>query len=194
MAELGIEYIKASTPQAKGRIERLWDTLQDRLSVELRLLGVRNIDEANEVLPALIDKHNHNYSVVPAEAADAHCPLDSGINLDYVFAKRETGKVGSGNDITYKNSLYVPRDPNCNFNSKVTVEVRETLSGEVVLWHDGKILQLRKIERAQRGVGCGSDAEKVSRVPHKPAKDHPWRQFRVNERRCEHSIKDTLVP
>lgn len=188
MVELGIEHIKASTPQAKGRVERLWETLQDRLSVELQLLCVKNIEEANEVLPVLIDKHNRNYSVVPAEGTDAHCPLDSGINLNYVFAKRETRKVGSSNDITYKNSLYVPCDPNCSFNSKVTVEVRETFSGEVVLWHDGKILQLRKIERAQKSAGRDSGGVKVARAPHKPADDHPWRRFRENKGRCEHSI------
>lgn len=190
MAELGIEHIKASTPQAKGRVERLWNTLQDRLSVELRLLGVRGIDEANEILPALIDKHSRNYSVTPAEAGDAHCPLDCGVNLDYVFAKRETRKAGNGNDITYKNNLYVPCDPDCNFNSKVTVEVRETFSGEVVLWHDGKILKLRKIERAQRSASCDSDTAKFARVPHKPAAGHPWRRFRENKRRCEDRIKD----
>jgi hypothetical protein len=193
MAELGIEHIKASTPQAKGRIERLWNTLQDRLTVELRLLGVRTIDEANEALPALIDKHNRNYSVVPAESADAYSPLESGINLDYVFVKRETRKVSNGSDITYKNSLYVPCDPECHLNSKMTVEVRETFSGEVVLWHEGKILHLRKIERAQRSADCGSEAGKVARAPHKPAEDHPWRRFRENKRRCEHNMKDTLV-
>jgi hypothetical protein len=127
MAELGIEHIKAATPQAKGMVERLWATLQDRLPVELRLLGVRDIEGANEALPSLIDKHNRNYSVLPAEDTDAHCALDPGIRLDYVFAWRETRKVGNGNDIAYKNSLYVPCDPKCNFNSKATVEVKGDL-------------------------------------------------------------------
>jgi hypothetical protein len=112
--------------------------------------------------------------VRPAEADDAHCPLGSGVSLDYVFAWQETRRVGGGNDIAYKNGLYVPDDPGCDFNAKTTVEARETFSGEVVIWHDGRILQLRKIERAQRRARCVAGA---ARTPHKPPADHPWRQF-----------------
>jgi hypothetical protein len=184
MVELGIEHIKATTPQAKGRVERLWRTLQDRLPVELRLLGVRDIDGANEALPSLIDKHNRNYSVVPADDADAHCALDPGTDLDYVFAWRETRKVGGSNDVTYKNSLYVPSDPKCNINSRVTVEVRETFSGEVVLRHNGQILKLKKIERAQRRKDINAGAEDSARIPHKPVPGHPWRRFKISGKQC----------
>jgi transposase len=188
MVELGIEHIKATTPQAKGRVERLWSTLQDRLPVELRLLGVRDIDGANKALPALIDKHNKNYGVLPAEDVDAHCPLDPSVSLDYVFARRETRKVGSGDGITYKNSLYVPRDPKRNFNSKITVEVRETLSGEVVLWHDGQILKLKRIERAQRRKDFNPVAAYSAKTPHKPASEHPWRRFKISGKQCGSEI------
>jgi transposase len=180
MVDLGIEHIKATTPQAKGRVERLWETLQDRLPVELRLLGVEDINGANEALASVIDKHNRNYSVVPAENADAYCPLDASVSLDYVFAWRETRKIGNGGDITYKNNLYVPSDPEYNFNSRVTVEVRETFSGEVVLWHNGQILKLRKIERAHRLKDFNPITEDAARVPNKPAPEHPWRQFKIS--------------
>jgi hypothetical protein len=152
--------------------------------VELRLLGVRDIDGANEALPALMDKHNKNYSVPPAEDTDAHCAPDPGISLDYVFAWRETRKVGSGNDITYKGGLYVPCDPKCNFNSKTTVEVRETFSGEVGLWHDGQILKLKKIERAKRPKGPKPGAEDMAQAHHKPAPGHPWRRFKISCKQC----------
>ena len=65
MAELHIEHIKAITPQAKGRIERLWVTFQDRLVIELRLLGVTTLEEANAALPKLLDKHNRKFAVQP---------------------------------------------------------------------------------------------------------------------------------
>jgi len=61
MAELGIEHIKAVTPQAKGRVERLWVTLQGRLVIELRLLGISTLEAANEALPSLIQKHNRQF-------------------------------------------------------------------------------------------------------------------------------------
>jgi transposase len=76
MTELGVEHIKAGTPQAKGRIERLWETFQDRLPVELRLLGVKDIEGANKCLPKLLEKYNRGYSVSPADAQDAYRVLE----------------------------------------------------------------------------------------------------------------------
>ena len=64
---LGIRQIFALTPEAKERIERLWNTLQDRLTGEMRLLGIKDIDGANKVLPKLIAKHNEKFAVLPAE-------------------------------------------------------------------------------------------------------------------------------
>lgn len=60
MADLHIEHIKAITPQAKGRVERLWQTFQDRLVIELRLLGIKTLEKANAALPSLLQKHNPN--------------------------------------------------------------------------------------------------------------------------------------
>jgi hypothetical protein len=140
LAELGIRHIKANTPQAKGRVERLWETLQDRLPVELRLLGIKSIEEANKVLPELIARHNRKYSVPPAEEEAAYMPLDRGTELDHVFAIRTTRKIGGGEAISYKNETYVPAEGvRCNFNAKIVVEVRETFSGEVLIWHKGEL-------------------------------------------------------
>ncbi len=66
MAELGITHIKALTPQAKGRIERLWGTLQERLVFELRLC-VRTLEEANRALTKLIQNHNQNNRSIPSD-------------------------------------------------------------------------------------------------------------------------------
>lgn len=179
MAELHVEHIKANTPQAKGRIERLWETLQDRLPVELRLMKVKTIQEANEALPVLIAKHNDKFSVAPADEETAYTPLCDDVDLAYVFAKRETRKIGGGNDISYKCGVYVPVDAKGHaFNARVTVEVRETLSGEVVIWHEGKAVKLRKIaKRPSTRVDKLQGAPKTPKT-HKPALDHPWRQYR----------------
>jgi transposase len=176
MAELCIEHIKASTPQAKGRIERLWQTLQDRLPVELRLLGVKNIEEANDVLPKLLEKHNRNFQVSPAEKSDAYRPLAKDTNLNYVFAKRTTRKVGSGNEIAYGKKTYVLGNGDCCFEARTTVEVRETRSGELIVWHKGRAVKLREIERGRRCEPEESvDTKKAVRMSHKPAAEHPWR-------------------
>ena len=72
--ELGIECIHANSPQAKGRVERANQTLQDRLVKEMRLAGINNMDEANAWLPAYINEYNQRFAVVPKDPQDAHLP------------------------------------------------------------------------------------------------------------------------
>jgi transposase len=177
VTELGIEHIKAMTPQAKGRVERLWETLQDRLPVELRLRGIKSVEEANKALPELIARHNRKHAVVPAEEKSAYMPLNSEVNLDYVFAVRETRKIGGGECISYKNKTYVPVDAHCKFNTKAVVEVRETYSGEVLIWHGGKAVKLREIARPkpQPTAEKKTEATKEEKAKYKPAPNHPWR-------------------
>jgi transposase len=179
MAELGIGHIKANTPQAKGRIERLWGTLQDRLSVELRLLGIKSVEEANRELPRLIERHNEKYAVRPAEEKSAYVPLAEGVSLEHVFTMRETRKIGTGESISYKNSIYVPEEgERSNFAAKTVVEVRESYSGEVFIWDKGHALKLRKLESPVRQKGIAGKKEaapKVKRV-YKPSAEHPWRK------------------
>ena len=136
MAELHIEHIKAITPQAKGRIERLWKTFQDRLVIELRLLGVKTIEEANAALPMLLEKHNRKFAIEPKEDESAYIKLDPFVNLNHVFTIREYRKLGHGNTLSFNGKVYTFAKPcNFRFEARTTVEVRETLSGEVLVWH-----------------------------------------------------------
>lgn len=106
IAELGITHIKARSPQAKGRIERLWGTFQDRLVIELRLLGVNSMDEANRVLPKLIQKHNDRFAIKPKQAESAYRSLPEGMNLDHVFTVRDYRRLGPGQTISYGGKVY----------------------------------------------------------------------------------------
>jgi transposase len=178
MEELSIGHIKATTPQAKGRIERLWETFQDRVPVELRLLGIRCIEEANGALPELLKRHNERYGVIPAGSVNAYRVLEEGTRLDYIFAWREIRKVGTGCSIAYKNKIYVPKDETVHFETRTTAEVRETFSGELIIWHKGRAVELRNVERAHRDMKQNTPNSKgeTACVPHKPAEDHPWRR------------------
>ncbi|GHV47873.1 hypothetical protein FACS1894204_11690 [Synergistales bacterium] len=199
LLELNIEHIKANTPQAKGRIERLWETLQDRLPVELRLLGVKTMEEANKALPELIKKHNERYAVLSAEPLRAYRPIGKDINLNYVFAKRETRKVGRGSEISYKNATYVPKDDSVMFDARTLVEVRETVSGEVLLWYRSKGVALKKIARPVKSAAkyaspvqqLTPDTEKTEKESHKPAKNHPWRRSMNKKDTDENQINNT---
>ena len=186
MAELHIEHIKAVTPQAKGRIERLWGTFQDRLVIELRLLGVNTLDEANEALPRLIQKHNRKFAVKPKDAESAYMKLESEINLDHVFTIREFRQMGTGNTLSFGGKIYTLVKPSAHrFDTKMTVEVRETLAGEVLLWHQGQALALKETPKPNRA----QERKKASSAsPRKPAANHPWRSPRKQDH-AQHSIK-----
>jgi hypothetical protein len=85
---LGIGLIAAHTPQAKGRIERLWGTLQDRLPVWFALNGITAMEQANAVLPSFIAEYNAKFARTPESADSAFVPLDAGNNLDALLAVR----------------------------------------------------------------------------------------------------------
>jgi transposase len=190
MAELHIEHIKAVTPQAKGRVERLWVTLQDRLVIELRLLGVQTIEEANQVLPRLIQKHNRQFAVKAAEADSAYVKLGSSMNLRHVFTIREHRQLGTGNTLSYGGKLYTLAKPTSfPFSARMTVEVRETLEGDLILWHHGQALELKETEKVLRS----RETKKASSAqPRKPAADHPWRKV-WNNKQTQNNTKTKAV-
>jgi transposase len=184
MAELEITHIKAMTPQAKGRIERLWGTFQDRLVIELRLLGVGTLEEANQVLPKLIEKHNRKFAVKPKEAESAYRKLPKETNLDHVFTIREHRQIGPGQTLSYGGHLYTfVEKPTLRFEPKTLVEVRKTVQGDLFVWHQGQALPLRETEKVERQ----KETKKASSaLPRKPAANHPWRTPRPNK--VQHSI------
>lgn len=189
MADLHIEHIKALTPEAKGRVERLWKTFQDRLVIELRLLGVNTMDEANSVLPLLLEKHNRRFAVLPREAESAYMPLDSSIHLEHIFTIREYRQMGTSNTLSYNRKIYTLAKPvPLRLDAKSTVEVRETLNGELLLWYQGKALPLKVTEISARKV---AETKKASSAqPRKPALDHPWKSTygtNLTKRTTKHS-------
>lgn len=101
MAELGIESIAAHSPQAKGRIERLWSTLQDRLTKELRLAGVTSLEQANAFLPGFSARYNVRFAKLPCNPEPAWVPLPVDFDTAYYFAVRETRKVRADHCIRF---------------------------------------------------------------------------------------------
>ncbi|MFD2115175.1 ISNCY family transposase [Paenibacillus yanchengensis] len=173
MEDLHIKHIKAMTPQAKGRVERLWVTFQDRLVIELRLLGIHTMKDANKALPYLLNKHNRRFSVKAQDAQTAYMKLDTTINLDYIFTIRNFRKIGSGNTIAYGGKIYtLAQTTTLRLDVKTTVEVRETLAGEVILWIRGQALKLKETERPER---IKQTKKAGTTQPRKPATNHPWR-------------------
>ena len=185
MAELDIAHIKALTPQAKGRIERLWGTFQDRLVIELRLLDICTLEEANAVLPGLMDKHNAKFAVEPKDDTSAYRVLEEDVDLTYVFAVREQRQIGSGQTLSYGGKLYTLATQEILFEPRTLVEVRETMHGEVVIFHQGRALPLRETQKPHKQPRPQNTKKSSSAPTRKPAKDHPWKN--QGKKQVQHS-------
>ena len=137
MAELGIESIAAQSPQAKGRIERLWGTLQDRLTKELRLAGSTTLEAANAFLPGYIERFNTRFAKAPQDPQSAWVPLPPDLDLPYYFAVRETRRVRPDHCISFAGQLLQlqpgPKDPSLVDQS---VSVHVVPEGDIYVYHD----------------------------------------------------------
>jgi len=171
LAELGVEVIHAQSPQAKGRIERLFGVLQDRLVKEMRLRGVTTKDQANEFLEEYLPRYNERFGVCPANEADVHVPLPRHIDLDrYLCIKRER-TIRKDNTIALDGRLYQIEERG---GKKVVVE--ERLDGSLRMISRGVSLKYREItERPRKEVVPKQDMRAYNR-PQKPSQDHPWKR------------------
>ena len=103
---LGIEMFPASTSQAKGRIERLWETLQDRLITEFKINNIKTIDQANNFLPNYIKKYNKRFAVEPARDESKFLKIPSYINLDLLLTSKFTRIIDNSGMFTIKNKKF----------------------------------------------------------------------------------------
>ena len=99
--------------------------MQDRLPGELRLLGITDIDGANNVLTRLITKHNETFAVLPAEQESACVEPAERVDVDFLFAHREMRKTDCGGSISYKGQTYATSSPAKASMARSDVEVRE---------------------------------------------------------------------
>lgn len=172
MRELGVRVIHAHSPQAKGRVERLFKTLQDRLVKEMRLRGIKSITEANKFLQEYLPKHNRKFSVLAKEKTDLHREIPKELKLDHIFCLKTERVVRNDFTVAYNGTLYQIKDK-VNTLKAVVVEM---FSGSMKILADNKEVSFQEITdkpqkryrpkiRSQKGIT--------------PAPNHPWgyRQF-----------------
>jgi hypothetical protein len=107
LSELNIDIICANSPQAKGRVERAFGTLQDRLVKELRLAGISTVAAANAWLPGFITDYNSHFGRDPANAKDLHRPLSAEEDLDEILAWREERTVTHNLTLHYDRMMLI---------------------------------------------------------------------------------------
>ena len=139
LQDLGIGYIAAGSPQAKGRIERLWRTLQDRLVSELRLRGIATLEAANAFLPAFLADFNGRFAHAPAAATTVWRPLPR--DIDRVLSCRYPRTVARDNTVRLgARWVQIPRGPHGRSYAGCRVELRELLDGRLLAFFQGTLL------------------------------------------------------
>ncbi|MCK4249490.1 MAG: ISNCY family transposase [Candidatus Omnitrophica bacterium] len=171
--ELGVVLIHANSPQAKGRIERLFRTFQDRVIKEMRLKGVKNISEANTFLRYYLPVFNRRFGVKAIEEGDLHRAVSAEIDLDRILCIKIPRSLRNDFTVAHDTKLYQVLDDITT--KKVIVEDR--VNGKRFIVYKDKDLKYKEI--TQRPVKKSSKTTKVKRRrAYTPAKDHPWRQYK----------------
>ena len=203
LEQLGITSIAARSPQAKGRVERLWGTLQDRLVAELRLAAITTMDQAQRFLPAFLQRHNARFAVAADEPGLAYAAPDPTLDLERVFSFQYPRVVANDNTVRFAGERFqLPPGPGRRSYAHAHVLIHELLDGRRGVWFEGRWLlrlpapdqatplRVRKTTRARQPrlplvPSLLSRAVPPTRKPtgeptvrglSKPAPDHPWRR------------------
>ena len=143
LKELGVKVIHANSAPAKGRIERLFRTLQDRLVKELRLSGSATLEEANEVLDKYLQDHNSQFMVEPVRKANLHRRAPKAVDLDKILCVKTKHPVRNDFTIVHKKRLYQI----LKYTGAKEVEVRDLVNGNMEVVVKGQKINYKEIER-----------------------------------------------
>ena len=173
LQELGVHMIYAWSPQAKGRIERLFKTFQDRLIKEMRLRGIKTIDEANRFLGSYIPVYSRRFSVQAAGEGNLHRPLTSGMKLNDILSVKMERTLRNDFTVAHDGKLYQIKDP----TGAKQVLVIERLSGALTITYKGKALKFKEIiQRPGKELKKPRQLKTIQKA-YSPAVDHPWRSL-----------------
>ena len=188
MKSLDIKLIYANTPQAKGRIERMNQTLQDRLVKELRLQKISTPEEANAFLPAFIKDFNSRFAVVPKDPNNAHRELFPEHDLNRIFIIKENRTLTKNLTFQHKNTIYqVQTNRETYVLRKARIVIHEFKDESIEAFYKGKKLLLKTYSQQQKQMGevdskqLNALLDELVRISdgkkkYKPSKKHPWKR------------------
>jgi hypothetical protein len=176
MQELQIKIICANTPQAKGRVERANQTLQDRLPKELRLRGISSWEAGNAYLPEFIQDFNRRFAVSPRSSLDAHRPLTPKDDLTRILTWQEKRILSDNLTIQFNKVVYqiqTQRPTYAMRRAPVTVCLDQHANIQIL--YKGKSLQYSIFHQQARQAEVVDSKHFDQALTNKPAPDHPWR-------------------
>ncbi len=196
MDELGIKVIKANSPQGKGRIERLWETLQSRLPVEFKIAGINTMEAANAFLAKIIQRYNQRFSVEPENPLSAFRQLDKTFNLDTILCIKDERTIIEGNAFSYQGGYYqllknqkgTPLLP----KAKITVLNSPKIGIKAIygnVLYETKLLDERPKKKSAPEVK--KQMKKASTAS--PSPDHPWRKTQIEKPKHYYEEPDSEI-
>jgi len=178
--QAGVDVINANSPQAKGRIERLFQTLQDRLVKEMRLKNISTIAEANIFLTKIfIPYFNKKFAIVPKNSNDIHTKLSKKelLQLPSIFSIHDQRIIMNDYTVMHEGKLYQvdPKQPALvRIGDRVTVQTRT--NGQIFLFKQNTELLFTEIpERPKKAAAVKTEDRR--HIGHKPLPNHPWKVF-----------------
>lgn len=192
--QAGVKLITAHSPQAKGRVERMNGTLQDRLVKELRLAKITTLEEANIFLIKYIPKFNSQFTVIPKRRKDLHKNLNQTAKskLSQIFSIQNNRKINNDYTIMFKTKYFqLDEIQPTTVYKKDTVIVEEHLNGEIKINLKGHYLNYRILpERPKKEIEIKLPAlTQRKQSSYKPPINHPWRrQFIFNKVKAKEPI------
>jgi len=144
LRELGVELIYANSPQAKGRVERLFRTFQDRLIKEMRLADIKTLEEANAFLQGYLPKYNEQFSIQAIKKADLHRPVPKGLDLDSILCKKTDRVLRNDFTVIHEKKMYQVLER----TKALRVTVEERVNGKLYITDQrGRRLRYKEIPR-----------------------------------------------
>jgi len=191
LGELGVEVIYANSPQAKGRVERLFRTFQDRLLKELRLEKARTKDDANKVAERFLPKYAKRFSVKAACSDDLHRPIPKGLDLDKILCSREEHALRNDFTVAHDKKLYQVED---NTRAK-KVMVEDKIDGSMLITYKDRPLKFKEISTRPKKEEPKKTYEFKIRKVYVPPATHPWkRYFKPNAQYPQYQQREKVAP
>ena len=185
--ELSVKLIYANSPQAKGRIERLFHTFQDRLIKEMRLEDIKTIEEANKFLIRYLPAYGKRFSVKPVNNTDLHRVIPEGVNLDKILCVKTVRALRNDFTVAHNGKLYQIED---NLSAKEVI-IEEKINGSMLIIYKDKVLRYKEITKRPQKVTEVLKPHLSARA-HMPPKGHLWRSFKFGSPEKEEVLAGAL--
>jgi len=175
LKKLDILHLTAKTPQAKGRVERANQTLQDRLIKEMRLRNISTIEQANQFCKHYMKIHNEKFSKAPTSSFDTHRPLET--DLSRILCRYEERTLSKELSISFHNKYYqICETKNCNLPRKAKIEVRNQRNGQLKFFFEDQELSYVPYDQLPYEKQIYTEKGLITKKTHSIKSTHPWKE------------------